>query len=195
MPGLLYGDQRLAVTARLASMGHNEWMWVLERPCDQCSYDAQALDRSQLAARTRKVAAEWRQLLANRTNLAATPGVGDRTWSVLGYACHVRDVFELFDGRLKDMLKKRKPPIFRDWDPDVAAAKGAYDDADPAKVAYALASNAGRLADLLDRVDSDEWERSGHRSDGASFTVESMARYLLHDVEHHLFDAHAILDG
>ena len=93
------------------------------------------------------------------------------------------------------MLKKRKPPTFKDWDQEVAAKLGAYAEQDPAKVAYALASNAGKVADLLDRVGGDEWERRGTRSDGAEFTVESIARYLLHDVEHHLWDAHQILDG
>ena len=28
----------------------------------------------------------------------------------------------------------------------------------------------------------------GRRSDGASFTVDSIGRYYLHDIEHHLWD-------
>jgi hypothetical protein len=34
----------------------------------------------------------------------------------------------------------------------------------------------------------DQWERPGRRSDGARFTVESIGRYYLHDIEHHLWD-------
>ena len=34
----------------------------------------------------------------------------------------------------------------------------------------------------------DRWDRSGRRSDGARFTVASLGRYHLHDVEHHLYD-------
>lgn len=45
-----------------------------------------------------------------------------------------------------------------------------------------------RLADRLDGVETDGWSRSGRRSDGASFTVETFARYLLHDPVHHLWD-------
>lgn len=33
-----------------------------------------------------------------------------------------------------------------------------------------------------------QWDRTGHRSDGSSFTVDSFARYLLHDPIHHLDD-------
>jgi len=93
------------------------------------------------------------------------------------------------------MLKKRKPPTFKDWDQEVAAVKGGYASQDPAKVAYDLASNAGKYADVLDRVDDDEWAKEGMRSDGAGFTVESLARYMLHDVEHHLWDAREQLGG
>jgi hypothetical protein len=37
-------------------------------------------------------------------------------------------------------------------------------------------------------VQGDQWDRPGRRSDGASFTVDSIARYYLHDIEHHLWD-------
>ena len=32
------------------------------------------------------------------------------------------------------------------------------------------------------------WERPGRRSDGARFTVETFARYFIHDPVHHLYD-------
>ncbi len=93
------------------------------------------------------------------------------------------------------MLKKRKPPKFKDWNQEDAATAGNYADQDPAKVAYDLASRAGKFADVLDRVSGDEWDKEGMRSDGASFTVESLARYMIHDVEHHLYDVRDQLDG
>ena len=34
-------------------------------------------------------------------------------------------------------------------------------------------------------------EPPGHRSDGTAFTVETLAPYLVHEVEHHLHDVHA----
>ncbi len=37
-------------------------------------------------------------------------------------------------------------------------------------------------------VRGDQWERPGRRSDGASFTVETFARYMIHDPVHHLWD-------
>ena len=48
--------------------------------------------------------------------------------------------------------------------------------------------NAGKLADTYDRVGRDEWDRTGRRSDGAVFTVETLGLYCLHDPVHHLWD-------
>jgi hypothetical protein len=37
-------------------------------------------------------------------------------------------------------------------------------------------------------VTGDQWQRTGKRSDGASFTVETFARSFIHDPVHHLYD-------
>jgi len=172
-----------------------DWTWVLERPCDECGYNADALKRDELGARMRVVGGAWRELLGRGAAVERLRDGDDRTWTPLEYGCHVRDVFELFEERTRKMLKKRKPPSFQDWDQEEAASKGDYATQDPAKVAYSLATKAGKYADLLDRVDGDDWSKQGTRSDGAEFTVESLARYALHDVEHHLWDARDQIDG
>jgi len=172
-----------------------DWTWVLDRPCPEWGYDANALSRDELAGRIRSVGGSWRELLGRGPVVQRLAEADHRTWTPLEYGCHVRDVFDLFEDRTRKMLKKRKPPTFKDWDQEEAADKGDYADQDPAKVAYELASNAGKFADVLDRVSGDEWAKQGQRSDGASFTVESLARYLLHDVEHHLWDARQQIDG
>ena len=51
-----------------------------------------------------------------------------------------------------------------------------------------LESAGARLADSFAAVSSDQWPRTGNRSDGARFTVDTFARYLLHDPVHHLWD-------
>jgi hypothetical protein len=55
-------------------------------------------------------------------------------------------------------------------------------------VAVELVAAGRALADRFDTVVGDQWFRVGYRSDGATFTVESFARYLLHDPVHHLDD-------
>jgi len=115
--------------------------------------------------------------------------VEDR-WSDLEYACHVRDVFRLFDVRLHLMLDE-DDPTFANWDQDETAITDRYGEQDPATVAAELSSAAGRLADSFAAVPAEEHRRTGTRSDGARFTVDSLGRYLLHDPVHHLHDVGA----
>ncbi len=168
---------------------------MLERRCDECGYQADLLGRTELGPRMRAVGGAWRELLGRGAAVHRLRDDDDRTWTPLQYGCHVRDVFKLFEERTREMLKKRKPPTFKDWDQEHAATTGDYAGQDPARVAYDLASNAGKYADLLDRIGGDEWGKQGLRSDGAQFTVESLARYGLHDVEHHLWDAREQIEG
>jgi hypothetical protein len=170
-----------------------DWTWVLERSCTECGFDPATVERGQLAAKIRSSAAAWRSVLG-RGDLVAQrpptePGQGP-VWSALEYGCHVRDVYRLMGDRLRLMLTKDRPR-FENWDQDEAAREQRYHEQDPHRVSYDLAVVAGKVADLLDRVEGDQWARSGQRSDGRSFTVESLATYLYHDVVHHLHDAEA----
>ena len=63
-----------------------------------------------------------------------------------------------------------------------------YNEQDPATVATELAAAADELATAFDGVGDDQRSRPGRRSDGAAFTIETFARYLIHDPIHHLWD-------
>jgi hypothetical protein len=55
-------------------------------------------------------------------------------------------------------------------------------------VGVELAEAGEELAVAFDALTEDEWGRTGRRSDGATFTAETLGQYLLHDVLHHLWD-------
>lgn len=172
-----------------------DWTWVLERTCPQCGYRAEAVDRGQVGAMMRANAAGFRAALQRGDSGSGgivhrrppVPADAPPIWSALEYAGHVADVYQLANERLTRMLKK-KSPTFADWDQNHAAIEGRYAEADPSKVSYRLAATAGKVADVVDKVRDDQWDRPGTRSDGATFTVDSFARYILHDVTHHLWD-------
>jgi hypothetical protein len=96
-------------------------------------------------------------------------------------------VCRIFGGRLQLMLTKDDPQ-FDNWDQDETALAGEYWAQDAKAVAAALESNAGTLADAFAQVEGDQWERPGRRSNGSVFTVDTFARYLLHDLAHHVWD-------
>ena len=161
-----------------------DWTWVLERRCDECGFDASSFSREQVGEMVRANVAEWRDLL--RHPQAGTRPSDDR-WSGLEYACHVRDLLRLYDRRLRMMLEE-DDPHYPNWDQDEAAVEGRYDQEDPERVADAIEEGGGALAERFDAVRDDQWLRTGNRSDGATFTVESFARYFVHDPIHHLHD-------
>ncbi|MFJ5234285.1 DinB family protein [Kitasatospora sp. NPDC088391] len=164
-----------------------DWTWVLERPCAECGLDTPAVAFAEVPGLVRANAAAWTELLAgDRAALAERPA--PEVWSGLEYACHVRDVFRLGEVRLKLMLTE-DAPLFANWDQDETAVAERYGEQDPAAVAVELAAAAERFADSLAGVTPAEQGRTGTRSDGARFTVESFAQYLLHDPVHHRFDA------
>jgi hypothetical protein len=79
-------------------------------------------------------------------------------------------------------------PLFENWDQDETAVADRYWAQDPAMVAAELGAAAEGIASSFAAVEGDAWERAGRRSDGAVFTVETFARYFIHDPVHHLSD-------
>ena len=133
----------------------------------------------------RENAGAWRPLLDGHQRLTDRPA--DDRWSALEYACHVRDVYRLYDERLT-LMRTLDAPTFPNWDQDVTAVEDRYNTQDPIVVVTDLEAAARQLADNFDAVTGDAWQRTGLRSDGAHFTIESFARYLIHDPVHHLDD-------
>jgi hypothetical protein len=161
-----------------------DWTWVLRRPCPECGLDTSTVGREEVAGLLRGNAAAWQKVLT-REDIARRPD--DETWSPLEYACHVRDVFRIFAGRLELMLTT-EDPHYPNWDQDKTAAEDRYGERDPQRVAVELAEAGEKLAAKLDSVSGEAWQRTGRRGDGAHFTVETFARYALHDPVHHLYD-------
>lgn len=160
------------------------WTWVLERTCGDCGFDAPSFAVAGTAAMVREIGARWVAVLA-RADVRERPRTD--VWSPLEYACHVRDVFRIMDTRLSLMLDSHDP-AFENWDQDATAVEDDYGSQDPAAVAAELKAAAETFAMRYAVVSGEQWARRGFRSDGAVFTVESLARYMVHDPLHHLWD-------
>jgi hypothetical protein len=136
-----------------------DWTWVLSTPCPECGFDAATVTPSTVPGTVLNMLPRWRAVL-RREDASTRPD--EHTWSPLEYACHVRDVFSLFDQRLNLMLRE--------------------------EVAAQLATEGTQIANSFAAVHEDEWPRTGVRSNGSTFTVLTFAQYFLHDVVHHLHD-------
>lgn len=161
-----------------------DWTWVLERACPECGFDAGNLDRGRIAERITATSRAWEAVLG-RDDACDRPD--EATWSPLEYACHVRDVHRVYAGRVSRMLTEDNP-YYENWDQDATAVEDRYANQDPSSVAAELVVAGEALSALFAGVSGEGWQRPGRRSDGAAFTVESIGRYYLHDIEHHLWD-------
>lgn len=162
-----------------------DWTWVLAERCPQCGFDTSEPGRADLASLAAIVGERWAAAFEGLDDLAARPD--PLVWSPLEYASHVRDVFALARYRC-GLMRDEDDPTFSNWDQDATAVEDGYAAQDPAVVWQAIAANADTFAQFLAELTDDDWDRPGRRSDGAGFTVESFARYVLHDPIHHLTD-------
>jgi hypothetical protein len=99
----------------------------------------------------------------------------------------VRDVFRTFRTRIA-LARAEDDPVFPNWDQDATAVAERYNEQDPAVVASELTDAADALAADFAAVDPAELSRKARRSDGAEFTIETLAQYFIHDPVHHLWD-------
>ena len=163
-----------------------DWTWVLDRKCPDCGFDASACAFAEVPELVRRNASRWERLLAEGAihPVRSDPGV----WSPLEYACHVRDVYERFHARIVLMLTEWNP-LFPNWDQDATASADHYDQQEPGAVVDRLGLMAAEaMAVRLEAVAPTDLRRPGRRSDGAQFTVDTVARYMIHDPIHHVWD-------
>jgi len=161
-----------------------DWTWVLHKPCPECGFEPATVTPATVSGAVLDMLPRWKTVV-ERPGAEVRPD--DSTWSPLEYACHVRDVFSLFDQRLRLMLGE-DGARFANWDQDQAAIDGGYATADPATVAAELEAEGRRVAASFAGVTEGQWPRTGTRSNGSEFTVLTFSRYFMHDVVHHLHD-------
>ena len=161
-----------------------DWTWVLQRRCPQCGFDAGTLPADRIAPTLLDAVARLAAAL-ERPDALQRPERD--VWSPLEYACHVRDMCRVFDARLQRMLAE-DGPAFDSWDQDATAVEDDYASQPVDAVRAQVQHDAGLLAGRYAAVPDDAWSRTGARSDGATFTVLSLGRYMTHDAVHHVWD-------
>jgi hypothetical protein len=169
-----------------------DWTKVLEAPCPLCEAAPAEVEPRDLPAALREEASRWEVLLAGADEQRVRARPEDGTWTALEYGCHCRDLLAIMTERVARVLVEDEPDLPW-WDHDAAAVDEHYNEQDPTAVAGDLGANAQWLAGTLALVDGAEWERAGTRGDGARMSVAGLARFSLHELAHHRWDAEARL--
>ena len=166
------------------------WTWVLERPCPDCRF------RCQHHCPPR----HWGDVTYKRGGLAggsqprgagapASPRRPDGgvIWSALEYGCHVRDVFVLFDERLRLMLTQQEP-TFLNWDQDATAIAKRYWEDDPMTVREALREAGTAWPTPSTRCATTSGHGQARAPTGHVSPSNRLVGTFLHDPIHHLWD-------
>ncbi len=162
-----------------------DWTWTIGGACPDCGYDGPNFNETGTSEAIRVLAREFPAALLAHPSPAVRPN--PETWAPVEYACHVRDVFRLYEYRLGLMLAE-DGPTFPNWDQDETAIVDDYLAQDVAVVASELTVAGESLASAFDRVEGAAWQRTGFRSDDKYFTIKTFAIYMIHDPAHHLWD-------
>lgn len=159
-----------------------DWTVVLDGGCDECGYVPH--DPVTTGARLEAVAERWCRAL-ERSAVAQRPA--PRVWSPLEYAGHSRDLIEVLGERIAAMLEFENP-TYDDFDGEEAVLDHEYWKADAVALSHGIDEATGRTLATLERLGSQDWARTGRRGDGYVFTIATLCQYIVHDVEHHLWD-------
>jgi hypothetical protein len=163
--------------------------------CDECGfdYDMALADGAGdgIAAFANDLAAVLREPPGD---LTARPQPD--TWSVLEYACHVRDV--LLVQRERVLLARRvERPAFEPMGRDERVEHDGYAEQDPDDVARQLDDAARLFGNVLARLEPGDWDRTviyGYPAP-AERSLRWVAVHTLHEARHHLRDVRLQLLG
>lgn len=162
--------------------------------CRQCEYTYSEEPRAGLTDRLRREAYAVAEALQDVETLRERPA--DEVWSALEYGCHVRDVLEVQNSRVR-LAQREDAPAFEPMNREERVTSLAYNDQDPTEVADAILANAATLAATLDSLDIHGWDRTGiyNWPERAERTVEWIARHTIHELVHHSQDIAAVGSG
>lgn len=164
-----------------------DWTWVLTRPCPHCGFDADDVRHDGITEIVRDAGERYAAVLG-RADVRTRPAPG--VWSPLEYTCHARDVCDVMRGRLEQILAGDgvEPVHFANWDQDAAAIEGEYWRSGPEQVRPGVERAFEAAALAFDRPRREQWHWRGIRSNGSEFTAETLGKYFVHDLLHHLWD-------
>lgn len=156
--------------------------------CDGCGFSYAEVGAAAVPATLRELAAEHAALLRGgtpRATLGTRPAA--EVWSVLEYACHVRDVLLVQRDRLVLALVEDRPAFARMYR-DERVGIERYGEEDPGEVAATLVTAADLLARCYERRSPAELARPIVYSGVLDRDVDWLGRHTVHEASHHLGD-------
>jgi hypothetical protein len=157
-----------------------------DHACPACNLSYVDVTASAAIELIRSYPARYRRCL-QRLPDPVLRGRSPQGWSALEYACHVRDIYDVYHLRILRALTEDVPVIAAMRNQE-RAERGDYNRQQLLEVLDELERNIGRFAELAEHLEDDHFARTATRLRGERRTVLWMLRQAAHEGLHHLDD-------
>ena len=164
--------------------------------CDECGFVYDDFAIADVAATLRSVGRRYEAPIAGASDVEMRTRPQSDVWSVLEYACHVRDVLRVQRDRVALALVEDRPD-FTPMGREERVVNDRYNEQEPAVVSDQIAEAADTLASAVEMLTPSQWARTGihHWPTTTERTIAWLARHTVHECEHHLRDIDAVLEA
>lgn len=126
-----------------------------------------------------------REALAGMTtvqiNAAPIPG----KWSTRQIICHLADFEPVYADRMKRVIAEENPTMFS-GDPDLFAARLAYEQRDIEEELQLIESVRNHVARILKTLKPEDFQRRGNHSEAGPITLEKLLTNITNHIPHHI---------
>lgn len=175
----------------MADLGDLPPLAAEEHVCELCDFHYADISPTLAATKIRGYPDAYRDALDGIDEIALHRRPEPRTWSMLEYTCHVRDVYAVYAERVRRALAEHNPTL-EPMHNQRRAERDAYNRQLPSQVLDALEVNARGLLEQIDAIDGTQWTRTVTRLPGETRTVLWLVRQAAHEGRHHLRDIASI---
>jgi hypothetical protein len=144
-----------------------------------------SFDRDETLNKLRRAPSRMERLVEDHPDdLLCQAGDGGG-WGAVEIMAFLRDWDVVVDDRLTLMLEESNPE-FEDEDPDLWSIERDYHAEKPGDVQDDFRNGREALINRLERLGDQEWNRTAHRSNGDSITVEDLISELAENDQEYL---------
>lgn len=106
-------------------------------------------------------------------------------WSTRQVVCHLADFEPVYADRMKRVIAEEQPTYFG-GDPDVFAAKLAYDQRDIEEEIQLIEVTRKHVARILQTLSPEDFQRTGNHSEDGPLTLEVLLQRITGHIPHHV---------
>jgi hypothetical protein len=106
-------------------------------------------------------------------------------WSAKQVICHIADFEPVYVDRMKRVIAENEPGLFG-GDPDLFAARLAYDQRDVGDELHLIEATRRHMAPILRSLRQEDFLRKGNHSEVGLITLETLLTNITNHIPHHI---------